>query len=162
MARLHILLLGVLLALQLAGAGENERMHEVTSPDLGAWRVLACFWGWRASAPPPPPTPRLLQHTQKKAPDAAELLRLGDAAFASGEYTAAVRHYSDAIDADPATPLFYTKRAAAHISLRHQALALKVCLLMCSCVSCVDLQACNAVRPLTRTKHANKHQPGTC
>jgi hypothetical protein len=72
----------------------------------------------------PPIEPNTQTH---QAPDAAELLRLGDAAFASGEYTAAVRHYSDAIDADPATPLFYTKRAAAHISLRHQAQALKVC-----------------------------------
>lgn len=63
------------------------------------------------------------------ASSTADLLKLGDASFAAGEYNAAVRHYTDAIDKDPNTALLFTKRAAAHMSLRHQAQALRVSLL---------------------------------
>ncbi|MEW5304289.1 MAG: hypothetical protein WDW38_011073 [Sanguina aurantia] len=41
------------------------------------------------------------------------------------EYNAAVRHYTSAIDKGPAAPLLFTKRAAAFISMRQQAQALK-------------------------------------
>ncbi|KAI8472987.1 MAG: DnaJ-like protein [Monoraphidium minutum] len=58
-------------------------------------------------------------------PDAAALLREGDAAFSRGEFSGAIRHYSDAIDADPSQPLFFTKRAAAYISSRQPSAALR-------------------------------------
>ena len=72
--------------------------------------LLAAFSGGAAAAAPP---------------NAAALLREGDGAFARGEFSAAVRHYSDAIEADPKQALFYTKRAAAHMSLRQHASALR-------------------------------------
>lgn len=59
------------------------------------------------------------------APDAASLLREGDAAFARGEFSSSIRHYTDAIDADPKQALFFTKRAAAYMSLRQHSSALR-------------------------------------
>jgi tetratricopeptide (TPR) repeat protein len=59
------------------------------------------------------------------APDAAALLREGDASFGRGEFSSSIRHYTDAIDADPAQALFYTKRAAAYMSLRQHSAALR-------------------------------------
>lgn len=56
---------------------------------------------------------------------AAAMLQAGDAAYGNGDYSTAIRHYTSAIDLDPSTPLFYTKRAAAHISLKKYAQALK-------------------------------------
>lgn len=56
--------------------------------------------------------------------DAGHLLKEGDAAFARGEYQNAIRSYTAAIELDPTTALLYTKRAAAHISLRQHAQAL--------------------------------------
>ncbi len=85
----------------------------------------------------------------------AQLLKLGDMAFANSEFSSAVRHYTSAIGEGPATlrqpanrlafegfgspptlfhlhadvqetvPLLYTKRAAAYISLRSLAQALR-------------------------------------
>lgn len=57
--------------------------------------------------------------------DAAALLREGDAAFASGAYSASLRHYSDAIELDKGQALFWVKRAAAHMSLRQHSAALR-------------------------------------
>lgn len=61
------------------------------------------------------------------APDAAALLQAGDAAFARGEFSSAARAYTEALDAAGAAaqPLFYTKRAAAHMSLRQHSAALR-------------------------------------
>ncbi len=49
--------------------------------------------------------------------DAAAALRAGDAAFSRSEYFAAVRHFSEAIDADATSAMLLHKRASAHISL---------------------------------------------
>lgn len=49
--------------------------------------------------------------------DAAAALRAGDAAFSRSEYVAAVRHFSEAIDADATSAMLLHKRASAHISL---------------------------------------------
>ncbi|KAG2448958.1 hypothetical protein HYH02_005712 [Chlamydomonas schloesseri] len=57
--------------------------------------------------------------------DVGELLKQGDAAFAASTYTSAVRYYSQAIDLQSTQPLLYTKRAAAYISLRSLAQALR-------------------------------------
>jgi len=58
-------------------------------------------------------------------PSAAALLAEGDAAFSRGEFSSSIRHYSDAIDADPTQALFFTKRAAAYMSLRQHSAALR-------------------------------------
>ncbi|GBF99265.1 dnaJ [Raphidocelis subcapitata] len=58
-------------------------------------------------------------------PDVAALLREGDASFAGGAYSSAIRHYSDALEADSASALIHTKRAAAYISARQLAAALR-------------------------------------
>ena len=73
-----------------------------------AWAPLLIAGGARASAP-----------------DAAALLREGDAAFARGEFSGSIRHYTDAIEADPKQALFFTKRAAAYMSLRQHSSALR-------------------------------------
>lgn len=56
---------------------------------------------------------------------ATAMLQAGDAAYSSGDFSSAIRYYSSALDLDSNTPLFYTKRAAAYISLKKYALALK-------------------------------------
>ena len=53
--------------------------------------------------------------------DAAAALKAGDAAVARSEYTAAVRHFTEAIGADPNSAMLHYKRASAHISLGDQA-----------------------------------------
>lgn len=57
--------------------------------------------------------------------DLQQVLVEGDAAVSRGEYTAAVRFYTDAIEADPTAALLYTKRAAAYLSLRQHSQALR-------------------------------------
>jgi tetratricopeptide (TPR) repeat protein len=47
---------------------------------------------------------------------AGDLVRLGDKAFASGQYTQAIDMYSQAIALDPKSQLFFFKRAAVHLS----------------------------------------------
>lgn len=59
------------------------------------------------------------------AASAGDLLKLGDAAFANGDMSAAIRHYTSALDLDPSTAIFYSKRAAAYVSLKKYAQALK-------------------------------------
>jgi tetratricopeptide (TPR) repeat protein len=59
------------------------------------------------------------------SPGAAALLAEGDAAFSRGEFSGSIRHYTDAIDADPSQALFFTKRAAAYMSLRQHSAALR-------------------------------------
>ncbi len=59
----------------------------------------------------------LLLAVARAALDAASALRAGDAAFSRSEYIAAVRHFSEAIDADASSAMLLHKRAAAHISL---------------------------------------------
>lgn len=51
------------------------------------------------------------------ARDAAEAAKAGDEAVVRSEYTAAMRHFSDAIEADPHSAMLFHKRASAHISL---------------------------------------------
>ena len=60
-----------------------------------------------------------------EAAGAAEKLKEGDKAIAGGFNTAAVRHYTDAIAIDPASPLIYTKRAQAYVGLHKPLEALK-------------------------------------
>lgn len=48
------------------------------------------------------------------APGAAAYLKAGDAAVFRGEWTAAVRHYSAAIEADARAVLAFRKRAKAN------------------------------------------------
>mmetsp|Transcript_29306 Transcript_29306/g.95514 ORF Transcript_29306/g.95514 Transcript_29306/m.95514 type:complete len:495 (-) Transcript_29306:84-1568(-) len=57
--------------------------------------------------------------------DAGALLREGDEALRSGNVAAAIRHYGDAISADPESALLYTKRAGAHMQRKDLAAALK-------------------------------------
>lgn len=59
------------------------------------------------------------------ATDVASLLKEADASLASGDYNGAVRLYTSAIDLQPSTPLFYTKRAAAYISTKQHSQALR-------------------------------------
>uniref|UniRef100_A0A383VTQ7 J domain-containing protein n=1 Tax=Tetradesmus obliquus TaxID=3088 RepID=A0A383VTQ7_TETOB len=56
---------------------------------------------------------------------AAAMLQAGDAAYGNGDFSTAIRHYSTALDLDATAPLFYTKRAAAYMSLKKYAQALK-------------------------------------
>lgn len=56
---------------------------------------------------------------------ATAMLQAGDAAYGSGDFSSAIRYYSSALDIDSSTPLFYTKRAAAYISLKKYTLAMK-------------------------------------
>jgi tetratricopeptide (TPR) repeat protein len=56
---------------------------------------------------------------------AAAMLQAGDAAYGNGDYSTAIRHYTTALDIDATAPLFYTKRAAAYMSLKKYAQALK-------------------------------------
>jgi tetratricopeptide (TPR) repeat protein len=53
------------------------------------------------------------------------MLQAGDAAYGNGDFSTAIRHYTTALDLDATAPLFYTKRAAAYISLKKYAQALK-------------------------------------
>eukprot|EP00775_Hariotina_reticulata_P013415 gene13415-13543_t len=53
------------------------------------------------------------------------MLKAGDAAFGNGDYSAAVRHYTAALDIDPNTPVFFTKRAAAYMAIKKYTQALK-------------------------------------
>jgi tetratricopeptide (TPR) repeat protein len=57
--------------------------------------------------------------------EAAQLLSLGDKAYSAGEYSSAVRHYTNALDKDAAAAMIYTKRAAAYMSLRQHMQALR-------------------------------------
>lgn len=54
-----------------------------------------------------------------------DLLKKGDTAFSNGMYTEAVKLYTVVIEHDPKTPLLYSKRAAAYISLRQMSSALR-------------------------------------
>jgi hypothetical protein len=54
---------------------------------------------------------------------AVEHLQAGDAALARGELTAAVRHYSAAVELDDNSAMLFAKRAAAYFSLRQNAQA---------------------------------------
>uniref|UniRef100_A0A061RLF6 DnaJ homolog subfamily C member 3 n=1 Tax=Tetraselmis sp. GSL018 TaxID=582737 RepID=A0A061RLF6_9CHLO len=53
-----------------------------------------------------------------RSESATDKLRDGDKAIAGGQHTAAVRHYSEAIELDPKSPLIFTKRAAAYVGLK--------------------------------------------
>ena len=57
--------------------------------------------------------------------DVAALLKDADAAFSRGEYNAAIRHYTTAIELDPKASVLYTKRAAAYMSSRQGSQALR-------------------------------------
>lgn len=57
--------------------------------------------------------------------DAGSHLQAGDQAVSRGEFTAAIKHYSDFITADPKAPLGYTKRAAAYLQQRKNDAALQ-------------------------------------
>ena len=57
--------------------------------------------------------------------DAAAALVAGDAAVANSEYTAAVKYFTEAIQADPNSAMPHQKRASAHISLGDYAAALR-------------------------------------
>lgn len=48
----------------------------------------------------------------------------GNAAFSAGDFTAAIRHFSDAIALSPANHVLYSNRSAAHASLHQYAEAL--------------------------------------
>lgn len=48
----------------------------------------------------------------------------GNAAFSSGDFTSAVRHYTSAISLSPANHILFSNRSAAHASLRNYADAL--------------------------------------
>jgi tetratricopeptide (TPR) repeat protein len=56
---------------------------------------------------------------------AAAMLQAGDAAYGNGDFSTAIRHYTAALDLDATAPLFYTKRAAAYMSLKKYSQALK-------------------------------------
>lgn len=56
---------------------------------------------------------------------ATAMLQAGDAAYGNGDFSAAIRHYTSALDIDSTMPLIYTKRAAAYMSMKKYALALK-------------------------------------
>jgi tetratricopeptide (TPR) repeat protein len=56
---------------------------------------------------------------------AAAMLQAGDAAYGNGDFSTAIRHYTTALDLDATAPLFYTKRAAAYMSLKKYSQALK-------------------------------------
>lgn len=59
------------------------------------------------------------------APSASAYLKAGDAAVSRGEWTAAVRHYSGAIEADGGAVLAFRKRAKAHSGLGDHRAALR-------------------------------------
>ncbi|KAF5830077.1 DnaJ-like protein [Dunaliella salina] len=52
-------------------------------------------------------------------------VHLGDEAFSAGNFGMAIQFYTSAIEADSKSSLLFTKRAAAYISMRHQAQALR-------------------------------------
>jgi len=52
-------------------------------------------------------------------------VHLGDEAFGAGNFAMAIQFYTSAIEADSKSSLLFTKRAAAYISMRHQAQALR-------------------------------------
>ncbi|CAI5468901.1 unnamed protein product [Closterium sp. Yama58-4] len=52
------------------------------------------------------------------AADPGSFLQSGDAAVSAGQYSAALRHYTAFIEADPSTGLGYTKRAAVYLQQR--------------------------------------------
>jgi len=56
---------------------------------------------------------------------ATDMLKAGDAAFGNGDYSTAVRHYTAALEIDPNTPVFFTKRAAAYMAIKKYTQALK-------------------------------------
>mmetsp|Transcript_4150 Transcript_4150/g.6839 ORF Transcript_4150/g.6839 Transcript_4150/m.6839 type:complete len:478 (-) Transcript_4150:697-2130(-) len=60
-----------------------------------------------------------------EASDVESLDRAGDRLLAAQEFAAAVSAYSSAIELDARSPLLYTKRAAAFISMRQQANAMR-------------------------------------
>lgn len=74
------------------------------------------------------------------------LLQAGDSAFGRGEYSAAIRHYSDAVERDSNSVLLYTKRAAAHMALKQHAQALR------DLDSAVELDASSTTARLHRGK----------
>ena len=53
----------------------------------------------------------------KAQEQAEEAKAAGNSAFSSGDFDAAVRHYSAAIQADPAKPVYHSNRAAAHLKV---------------------------------------------
>ena len=60
-----------------------------------------------------------------RSQDAAQSLKAGDEAISLGEYNAALKHYSAAVEADPLAALVFSKRSAAYTSVGEHKLALR-------------------------------------
>jgi len=70
------------------------------------------------------PVPGLAETGSQKF-DGGEEMKKGDQAISAGELTAAVRYYTNAVEADPKSPLPYNKRATAYMQRKENEKALR-------------------------------------